>query len=293
MTDPIALPDRTRDHLLTEDEREQFETHGYLAIPRALDPPTVARFTGLAQLADAEFHAPAETSRAETSRAGTSRYAHLNQHDLVGCAPEYLDLLDCPTTFPKVFGVLGWNIQLFHTQLVVTPPGHPDAPAGEYAFHQDNNRMNLDFEGDVVHPRVSVKVAYFLTDLPDAGMGNFCVVPGSHRVASPEISAETTAAIEITAQAGDALVFDRRLWHSASSNHSDTTRMVLFYGYSYRWLRPKSAMALPNLVEECGPIRRQLLGAATSANGYFDPTDDDVPLRSWIADHLGARAVAP
>ena len=40
-------------------------------------------------------------------------------------------------------------------------------------------------------------------------------------------------------------------------------------------------------------IRRQLLGAATSSNGYFDPTDDDVPLRSWIAEHLGADAVTP
>ncbi len=290
MTDPIALPDGTRDHLLTEAERQQFETQGYLAIPAALDAATVARFTALAEHADAEFHAPAESSR-----AGTSRYAHLNQHDLLGRAPEYLDLIDWPTTFPKVFGVLGWNIQLFHTQLVVTPPGHPDAPVGGYAFHQDNNRMNLDFEGDVVHPRVSVKVAYFLTDLPDAGMGNFCVVPGSHRVESSETAdaTETTDAIEITARAGDALLFDRRLWHSASSNHSNTTRIVVFYGYSYRWLRPKSAMDLPHLVEQCDPIRRQLLGAATGANGYFDPTDEDVPLRSWIADHLGAPAVAP
>lgn len=279
MTEAIVLPDGTDDHRLTDDEREQFETDGYLAIPAALDAPTVARFSALAQRADAEFHAVPERSR----------YAHLNQHDLAGCAPEYLDLLDWPTTFPKVFGLLGWNIQLFHTQLVVTPPGPPDAPAGGYAFHRDNNRMNVDFEGEVVHPRVSLKVAYFLTDLPEPGMGNFCVVPGSHRVTTPD----PNAAVEITARAGDALLFDRRLWHSASSNHSDTTRMVLFYGYSYRWLRPKSAMDLPNLVEACGPIRRQLLGAATSANGYFDPTDHDVPLRTWIADHFGDRAVAP
>ena len=46
----------------------------------------------------------------------------LNLHDLVGRDDVFLDLLDCPTTFPKVFGLLGWNIQLFHTQLIVTPP---------------------------------------------------------------------------------------------------------------------------------------------------------------------------
>ena len=42
----------------------------------------------------------------------------LNLHDLVGRDDAFLDLLDCPTTFPKVFGLLGWNIQLFHTQLI-------------------------------------------------------------------------------------------------------------------------------------------------------------------------------
>ena len=279
MTDTITLPEGTADHRLTEHEREQFETDGYLAVPNALDAATVSRFRAIAQHADAAFHTTPEISR----------YAHLNQHDLVGRTPEYLELLDWPTTFPKVFGVLGWNIQLFHTQLVVTPPGHPDAPMGGYAFHQDNNRMNLDFEADVVHPRVSVKVAYFLTDLPEAGGGNLCVVPGSHRTAAPD----PNAAIEITARAGDALLFDRRLWHSASSNHSAATRIVLFYGYSYRWLRPKSALDLPEIAARCGPIRRQLLGAATGANGYFDPTEADVPLRTWIGAHFGADAVSP
>lgn len=284
MTEAITLPEGAAHHRLTEHEREQFETDGYLTLPNALDLATVARFTAVAQRAGDEFHA-----RTDPSRVETSRYAHLNQHDLIGRTPEYLELLDWPTTFPKVFGVLGWNIQLFHTQLVVTPPSHPDAPTGGYAFHQDNNRMNLDFEADVVHPRVSVKVAYFLTDLLAPGMGNLCVVPGSHHDAHPD----PDAAIEITARAGDALLFDRRLWHSASSNHSDTTRMVVFYGYSYRWLRPKSAMDLPDVIERCGPICRQLLGEATGANGHFDPSDADVPLRTWIAAHLGVDAVTP
>ncbi len=279
MNQRISLPAGSADHRLSDAERHQFERDGFLVVPHALDPATVGRFSALATRAANEFHAGPETSR----------FAHLNQHDLVGRAPEYLDLIDWPTTFPKVFGVLGWNIALFHTQLVVTPPGHPDAPIGGYAFHQDNNRMNLDFEAGVVHPRVSVKVAYFLTDLLAPGMGNFCVVPGSHRVRS----ADPNAAVEITASAGEGLLFDRRLWHSASSNHSETTRIVLFYGYSHRWLRPKSAMDFPELRDRCDPIRRQLLGAATGANGYFDPSDADVPLRTWIADHLGPDAVAP
>jgi ectoine hydroxylase len=53
-------------------------------------------------------------------------------------------------------------------------------------------------------------------------------------------------------------------------------------------------MSLDHLYELCDPVRRQLLGSAPSgANGFFDPSDADVPLRAWIAEHLGAHAVAP
>ena len=134
-----------------------------------------------------------------------------------------------------------------------------------------------------------MRLAYFLTDLPTGGMGNFCVVPGSHRDRQPP---DPEAAVEVTARAGDALLFDRRLWHAASTNHSQLTRAVVFFGYSYRWLRPKSDMHFPDLVEQSPPIRRQLLGGTTSANGYFDPTADDVPLRGWIEEHLGSAAIA-
>jgi ectoine hydroxylase len=270
---------------LTHAERERFEADGFLMIDHALGAAEVERFRTVAEQAFAAFR----------EGPGTGAHSILNQHDLIGRDDAYLDLVDVPTTFPKVWGVLGWNIQLFHTQLVVTPPTDPAAPRGGYAWHQDNNRMNLDFDTPPPHPRVSVKVGYFLTDLPGPAMGNFCVVPGSHRRGRPhlELHEQPPDAIEITARAGDAILFDRRLWHAASTNHSTVTRIALFYGYSYRWLRPKSAMHLPELVARRDPIRRQLLGAATSANGYFDPTDDDVPLRAWIRQYAGDDALAP
>jgi ectoine hydroxylase-related dioxygenase (phytanoyl-CoA dioxygenase family) len=134
-------------------------------------------------------------------------------------------------------------------------------------------------------PMVSLKVGYFLTDLPGTGMGNLAVIPGSHLDASPRLD----AAIELTASAGDAVIFDRRLWHSATTNCSSLTRTFVTYGYAYRWLRPKSAMQLESLFDQVDPIRRQLLGYATSANGYFDPQPEDVPLRDWMHRHLGGE----
>jgi ectoine hydroxylase len=100
-------------------------------------------------------------------------------------------------------------------------------------------------------------------------------------------------AVPVLARAGDALFFDRRIWHASSTNLTDADRRILYYGYSHRWLRTKSAMDLPASVAGADPVRRQLLGWATSANGHFEPTPADVPLRTWIEQHVGPEAVAP
>ena len=82
----------------------------------------------------------------------------------------------------------------------------------------------------------------------------------------------------------------RRSWHTASPNWSDVTRKVLFYGFGYRWLRTKDDMTVQSLWAQSGAIRRQLLGAGTNANGYYSPTDADVPLRGWLREHSPADA---
>ena len=65
------------------------------------------------------------------------------------------------------------------------------------------------------------------------------VIPGSHLWTEPlprtpgEIP---DGAIEVLAKAGDVTLFERRIWHGRSTNLSDRTRMVVFYGYSPRWI---------------------------------------------------------
>jgi ectoine hydroxylase-related dioxygenase (phytanoyl-CoA dioxygenase family) len=273
------------EHLLSTEERKRFEEDGFFVVPDALPSEKVAALTAVAD------------RRLDEYRTGPdiTEWHILNLHDLVGRDDVFLDLIDWPTTFPKVFGCLGWHIQLFHTQLIVSPPAPEGAAGGPYGWHQDTQRTRLVFETGVTHPRVSVKVAYFLRDVSEPGRGNLCVVPGSHLTQEPERDADGNLVdgIEILAAPGDAVVFDRRIWHSASTNTWTEPRTALFYGYSYRWLRPKSAMDFPELLERVDPIRRQLLGWATSANGYFDPQDEDVPLRHWIRENIGADAVVP
>ncbi len=268
--------------LLDLAEAADFERDGYLVIRNALDDAELDRLTEIAAVEDATFRA----------EPGVTPHHVLNRHDLIARDAAWLGLIDHPRTFPKVWGVLGWNIQVFHTQLIVTPPAPDGAPAVPYAWHQDNNRMNLDLETEP-QPRVSVKVGYFLTDLPDAGMGNLAVVPGSHRRGRPPSGADPVDGLMLTAAAGDAVMFDRRLWHAASTNATTSTRVFVTVGYSYRWLRTKSEMRWSATFDDLDPVRRQLLGAATDANGRFEPTDEDVPLRDRIRAASGPVAPTP
>ncbi len=273
------------DHLLSADERSAFDDEGFLVVRNALRDPLRSEIETIVDAHDATFRA----------EPGVGPFNVLNEHDLIGKEPRWLELLDLPTTFPKVFGIMGWHIKLFHTQLLVTPPVGPAAQAGGYGWHQDNNRMNRDLE-TALHPMISLKVGYFLTDVSEPGRGNLCVVPGSHRLAKGgfvvEGDGQPAGAIEVLAQPGDAIVFDRRLWHSASSNRWDRPRKFLTFGYSYRWLQPKSAMRHDDLIATVDPVRGQLLGACTSANGYYDPQPDDVPLRAWMEANLGPAAIS-
>ncbi len=275
-------------YCLMENEREEFEQNGFLIVPDALPPQMVSDLEAVVDQIDAQ-------TRAEEKMAA---HDWLHQLDLVGKDEIFLELLDWPRTFPKVCGILGWNIQLYLTHIDVTPPPAPDAEQEEQrlSWHQDSGRLNTELETDP-RPRISVKVAYFLSDTTEPGRGNFYVIPGTHLQSKlefpPDDVLDPEAATPVCVPPGTAVIFDRRLWHSRSPNYSDITRKVLFYGYSYRWLRPRDNMTVDHIMDHCDPIRQQLLGASTGGHGYTSPTDGDVPLKLWIKKHLGEEAVMP
>ncbi|MYF55347.1 phytanoyl-CoA dioxygenase family protein, partial [Candidatus Poribacteria bacterium] len=238
------------------------------------------------------------TGRAtEGNHWGFSNFLH--QDDV------FLNLVDHPTTLPKVWGILGWNIFLYHAHMHVKPPAPQDAEKGDgwLEWHQDSGRVNIEMETHP-RPRLSLKVAYFLTDVSEPGRGNFYIRPGSHLSDVPlpesEISRDPREkiaddvpndAMPVCVEPGTAVLFDRRLWHSRSPNTSQITRKALFYGYGYRWIRPKDDMTVEHLYKRCDPIRRQLLGAAVKNNGRYVPTDEDVPLREWLIEQFGEDVV--
>ena len=276
-------------HRLSEDERRRFEDEGYLLVPGALPPQKVAALAAAATRLDGEWRAKRQLQPHEP----------LNLLDAIGKDAGFLPLLDLPHTFMKVVDILGWHIQLYHSHLIVTPPlpvSHRPKHA-RLGWHQDSGRLNLDLEGEP-RPRVSLKVGFFFTDTRPADRGSLHVVPGSHRRNRLDLPADANAehprAVPVYAAAGDAVFFDRRLWHAAGRNRSTVTRKVLFLGYSYRWLRPRDDMTVEHYLTDADPVRRQLLGVSPGGGfGYTSPADEDVPLKGWLVERLGADAVRP
>ncbi len=275
------------EHCLTETEKQQFEDDGFFVVPDAIPQEQV----------DTLIEAVDRVGAAHLGKETLPPDAQFNLLDFVGRDPSFIELLDWHTTFPKVWGILGWNIKLYHSHLIVLPPLPAEArnERKRLGWHQDSGRLNFELEGDP-RPRVSLKVAFFLTDTSVPGRGNFSVVPGSHKSNTLEMPNEKTAdpenAISVFAKPGTAVFFDRRLWHAVGRNTSDIIRKVLFYGYSYRWLQPRDDMTVAHYMENADPIRQQILGKSTGGHGYTSPSEADVPLRTWIQEHLGTDAVA-
>ena len=99
-------------HSLTEEERLQFERDGYLIIENALDPDHVARLCAVVDRVDAEMR----------PKQGVDKLGRLSVRDFIGLDWEFVELVDWPRTIAKVWDILSWNLQIYHSHLNVTPP---------------------------------------------------------------------------------------------------------------------------------------------------------------------------
>ncbi|HZP81917.1 MAG TPA: phytanoyl-CoA dioxygenase family protein [Chthonomonadaceae bacterium] len=267
---------------LTPEEKKTFEETGLLILEDVLSPEQIAALTAV-------------TDRIYERKVqdGHDPHTALFYPNFIPDSELYADLVDYEKVLPKVWGILGWNIYLYHAHLIVTPPSGKEPDNKTFGWHQDSGRVNVEIESHP-RPRLSLKVAYFLSDTSEPGRGNFWVIPGSHLCDTIERPADgfgqPEGAMPVCVQPGTAVFFDRRLWHTASPNWSNITRKILFYGYGYRWIRTKDDMTVQSLWERSDPIRRQMLGDGVNCNGHFSPTDDDVPLRVWLREHSPEEA---
>ncbi len=287
---------------LTPEERQQWDRDGYFTIEGALSEDEMARI-------DAEIDRYDELSQEHFREAGS--YLDLsnivdrtidrsNGNASLPTQPNqvFIDLLDHYNHLGIVCELMGASIHALATQIMVRPPSpkpksrwHRDTMA-PYGFPPADGRMTLQ----------QFRIGWFLTDMPDEDMGNFCVIPGSHREGFPKIPAGIDHALklssfaryeelddicegcpgarQVTLKRGDALVFHNALFHAVSRNTSDVYRRNLYYVYGPWWARLSDRNEVsPEATAMCTPVQQQLIGATLepSANSPVPP-DERMPL---------------
>lgn len=253
---------------MSKEQREQFEDEGYLVIRGALSEFEVAHYE---KALDRVYAAERKAGRLTPEGS-------MHKLSAVASCPEAVGLIDHPNTFPLVWSILGWNIHIYHSHLDVHPPIRVKKPY-RFEWHQDGGRQNRELETDP-RPRLSVKIAYWLSDVSRTGRGNFKVVPGSHVrnwIDGPprrDIEwPEPEGAVEVCANPGDAVFFDRRIWHTRTNNYSDITRKGMFFAYSHRWSYGRDendALRASAEYQDFNAIQRQLLGARLAEPGQVE-----------------------
>ena len=144
-----------------------------------------------------------------------------------------------PRAHPRalVVDLLGWNVFMHHCHLDVHPP-MTGRDIAEWMRPQDG-RSSHDL-GDVDHPPARCGVR-------DARNQDSGTVRGSHRdvtrtFARPTIATTSRARADARAIRNTPCC-STSPWHMRGENRSPMTRKALFYGYTYRWVRPGMTFA--------------------------------------------------
>jgi len=263
---------------LTPDQRQSFDEDGFLVVPNALSPGAVERLVQASdRLAAPLLNKPPLTGRPE--------FNHLDLRPGLLREDALFDLVAHGSTVPLVVQLLSPNIHLHSTTLLYKRPEAPEAPTFRRGWHRDI-RIPRDL-GHQSLPLVGIKICYCLTDFHQPQSGMTLLARASHLSSKPlalakgKVDPSDVEVCDLKMNAGDAVLFENRIFHTASPNRSNRVSKVLMYGYAYRWMKTEVYLEVPDkaLLARADPVARQLLGE------YRDVDTQAWALQRWAKRH--------
>ncbi|NKB62470.1 MAG: hypothetical protein GKR95_16435 [Gammaproteobacteria bacterium] len=263
---------------LSSDQREAFHRDGFLVVPGALDHHFVER---LVEAGD-EFAAP---FLGKFEVLDKPWYNDLDFRPGLLQKKAFLDLVSYAPTVSLVVQLLSENIHLHSTALTYKRPENPSFKAFRRGWHRDL-RLPRDL-GHVNVPMAGIKICYCLSNFDVADSGMTILARGSHRrdeplvISKDGIDPEDFEVCDLNLKAGDAVLFQNGIFHTATPNRTDRVAKRIIYGYAYRWLKQEIYLDPPDaqLLRQADPVTRQLIG------GYRDIDTRPWALLEWTKKH--------
>lgn len=254
---------------MTELERFQFDTAGYLVIPGALSPEE----TEACREAAERLHA--DHPKGEWRQLGATYEQE----------PAIEHLMDHPSVLPKVRALLGDHFILQSSWCTMVPAGFEGG-----GFHQDGSGVYEFRRLATPTPLVQLRIGYFLTELPRPNMGNLAVIPGSHNASVPLPRGDRAAAAAlpivevICGEPGTALMFHQGVYHRGTRNDMAYDRHMIHMVYAPPWLTPSDRLRnSPEFLARTTPLRRALVGEWTRPEQPFGMGYEKPPFEDAIA----------
>lgn len=262
---------------------EQLENEGYTVFPNFIDQSTIDRIR-----AHMDALMPPIAPKEEVG----ARRLHLLRHPIPGAI--MAEILARPQLIELATQLLRANdLRLLEQVLIRTDPmADPPPVAG---WHLDKVFLSRHYNAT---PRQTYYHMVHCLNTVAPGSGAFTIVPGSHKLtfaAADKIGVEDelaqlgpnaieqagidlSKAIEVTAKAGDLLVFNPMALHSASSNGGTEPRYVYFASFC----------------DTSAEYLAKDLKKIDYRPGFPDSLRDNLPdeLKSLLEDLLPAEAVA-
>ena len=256
---------------LTDAQRKHLAEEGYFVVEQALSAAEIKRLT---RAMDVLFAGQSEgEAKGEKEPGGGQREDRSSTlANAIEKSDELIVLLDHPVIFPLVLDLLGPYINLGLSE--TTQKSSSESTGDQTGFiHSDGGHsLSRTWVDDNSRPLL-LKTHYFLTDCSAPDMGNFAVVPGSHRSAPFWKPGEDTTPAEANAvpllmKAGDCAIWTHSLWHGAMPNRSTVTRKTITFGYNQMFIRALAEPPSKRLLAQCTLRQRRLLG------DFGSPTND-------------------
>jgi ectoine hydroxylase-related dioxygenase (phytanoyl-CoA dioxygenase family) len=232
---------------------ERIEQDGYCVLPRVLSGDQVARALALA---DAHW----ERTRGRVGKelpamAGGTVVWNLQNKDGF-----FLDLLLRVEPLERI--LVHFLNDPWYRRI---PPGRPNYILRAYVARSASAALPLHIDSFIPYQGrhlLSMQCSLVLDDMTTEN-GCTVVVPGSHQRGEWAEPSALCDAVPIEARAGDAILWDSRLWHGALANRSGASRWLLIATFTRWWIKQafEVTRALPDAVyQELGDDERAVLG---------------------------------